>query len=773
MFDFFRHSLNMPLLSDFPLKSYAVSFSLERMVPGVDNIRHDVLISPTFANATRKIVSRLIARHAGVEKRGADSQQSGWVKEVESYKQLYKEVMRDALNKAKAKHEPQIDYLAQAALIKMLLEEIRSQYDHLIGRLKKTARKSDLALHNDWTEAPKIKDRLQVILQEREVILKRVGQEICGFWTQVEQKEIQIMRESIFGSASPFFADVIGTSLLHVQNIDNDFFILAEYDVALGRRIEDPDKYENLLFFIRHLMNQIDTQHPEGKKVNMDQRLAMAPLSEAESLESSQKEYLQKIDGWICHLGNMDLLFNFQRTKGELQVLLKQKADPGEISRTRELIERQRNMLNFFYRQFRNKGVLDRIVASYEMQPDYLVYCPPLMPQQVMQYLIVPKSRRAIKSRLKRLGKMYGRNFPIGPLNKKIKAMEQIATAKRKVHLGRFLNAFARYHRDISNCAIIKEAMDRVHIATDEKVATLSRENNTLYEFLLSHEQATSKTPIINHAIIKADVRGSTDITYQMNARGLNPASYFSLNFFDPISEILSDYDASKVFIEGDAVILSIFERENTPSDWYGVARACGIAVHMLVIIQRYNEKSRRNALPILELGVGISFLNKAPTFLFDSSNRIMISPAINQADRLSSCSKIGRRLFAGRKGPFNLYVFQSLSDEEVKESADDPYLRFNVNGIELNAAGFEKLSNEIDLKMVPGDFSDAYEQKCTLHGGKFPTKSGRYQRLIIRESQIPVVDPATMRIVRTTSRKYYEVCTHPRLYKMVRQMQK
>jgi len=39
----------------------------------------------------------------------------------------------------------------------------------------------------------------------------------------------------------------------------------------------------------------------------------------------------------------------------------------------------------------------------------------------------------------------------------------------------------------------------------------------------------------------------------------MNPASYFSLNFYEPLTKILPRYGAEKVFIEGDAVILSIF----------------------------------------------------------------------------------------------------------------------------------------------------------------------------------------------------------------------
>jgi hypothetical protein len=771
MLTIFNKAPKLPPLSSFPLGHYAPNFSLDRLVLGVDNIRYDVFLSPTFVSATRKIVTRLVTRHAGLEKPGEDVKQHNWVKEVESYKQLYREIMRDAVNKSKGQREVQIESLAQAALIRMLLEEIRSQYENLVGRLKKAVRKSELAVHNDMAEAPKLTTRLQRILHEKDAILQKVGREICGFWTEVELKDVLPMHEAVFGPRNSFFVDLINNPVLHADQPDSDIFLISEYDVVLGRRIEDPDKYEPLLFFIRRLLNQIDLVDPASKGNSIEQRMAVPELPDNAVGQVGLDSYGQKIEEILKYPGNMDLLLNWQRTRGEIQDLKKKAADSRTLNILKARIKNQKRVLGFFYRQFRRNGLLERLVAAYEMQPEYLEYCPPLIPQQIIQYLTTPKSRKVIHNRLKRMKQMYNRSYSLSPLYKKIKAMEQMTAAKRKNYLIRFVNAFSRYHRDKSNADIFMESVGRIHPATDEKVILLSRENNTLYEFLLPHEQAEDKAPIINHVVIKADVRGSTDITYQMNERGLNPASYFSLNFFDPISETLSEYDANKVFIEGDAIILSIFERKDTPSGWYGVARACGIAINMLIIIQRYNEKSRKYMLPILELGIGVSFLDKAPAFLFDGNSRIMISPAINHADRLSSCSKTGRKLFADKKSPFNLYVFQTLSDEELSATADDLYMRYNVNGIELSVSGFAKLSHEIDLKVLKNDFVDPLGQKCSLYIGTFPTQSGRYQRLILREAFIPVVDPLTLKTLKVTSRKYYEICTHPKLYAWARQL--
>jgi hypothetical protein len=371
-----------------------------------------------------------------------------------------------------------------------------------------------------------------------------------------------------------------------------------------------------------------------------------------------------------------------------------------------------------------------------------------------------------VKSRLKRLKKLYGKTFSLWPLNRKVVQMERMASRRKKEYLVRFLRAFCRYHRDFCCYNIYREAAERINLVTDKKILALSRANRTLYEFLLPHEQESGEKPIMNHTIIKADLRGSTDITHQMNDRGLNPASYFSLNFFDPITEILSEYDAHKVFIEGDAIILSIFEREDTPSTWYGVARACGMAINMLMIIKRYNKKSLHYHLPLLELGIGICHRADAPTFLFDGDNRIMISPAINLADRLSGCHKSVRRFIHNKTSPFNLYVFQGASDQELQATTDDLFLRYNVNGIELNEVGFRKLAQEIDLKQFYGDIPELRLEKIRLYTGKFPTRSGRYQRLVVREADVPAVDPANFSQHHVTKRKYYEICTSPAIYK-------
>ena len=57
-------------------------------------------------------------------------------------------------------------------------------------------------------------------------------------------------------------------------------------------------------------------------------------------------------------------------------------------------------------------------------------------------------------------------------------------------------------------------------------------------------------------------MRGSTGITKDLLAAGMNPASHFSMNLHEPVKRMLERYGAAKVFIEGDAIILAIYETE-------------------------------------------------------------------------------------------------------------------------------------------------------------------------------------------------------------------
>jgi hypothetical protein len=755
-----KYFSKLPDTRDLPLKTYALCFSLDKLTPGVDNVRYDVHLSPGFLKSVGNTIFEIIVSQANAGRLLKMEKKQTWNIEKDEFKKLCCDILLAGINRAKSDREMQIDFLAQAAIVKFITEETGRQFTHLLERLAHITRKNELAQHQNLDFTIRVKDERARIKRERRAIIQNVAREIFSWFNDVQNNQVKQMREANFGPIAILPKEFFKNPILHTEHPLDDFFMLEEY-VLMGHRLDDPDRYEAILSLNRSLLKTILA--PEQISGH---RLKDTTGNYSENRQLTKQDLTDMhIDSLGKHPGNIDILLNVFNSEEKLKSLKKKEGPKEKIKKLAIQCRKQRALLNYVYKIFTKAGLVKKISAAYEIGPLCREYCPPLAPQQILQFLTIRRTRSTIIQQLRRLEGFYNKEFPVIPLKNKIKLLRGMNTVKKKEYLIRFLKDFTRYHRDLNNFKLIRMAMDHINLTREEKIITLSRANHTLHEFLLPHEYVLEEKPIINHVILKTDVRGSTDITHQMRKRGLNPASYFSLNLFDPINFILSEYGAEKVFIEGDAIILSIFEHQDTPGGWYSVGQACGLAMKVLLIVKRYNVLNIKHHLPILELGIGISYQNHPPTFLFDNEKRIMISPAINLADRLAGCSKQVRSLMALNKSPFNLYVFQTAQEAAMSATTDDLFLRYNVNGIELSTQAFEKLSEEIDLEKRTVLIPELQDAKIKIHTGKFPTITGKYQNLIVREAHIPEVAADTLKTIGPTHRKYYEVCTTPELY--------
>jgi hypothetical protein len=745
---------------------YSAHFSLNHIIPGVDNFSYDVHLSPVFRESVSKIVFHLILKVANADE--DIDVHFNWIKEKEKFKRLCRDIMLDAVKRAKmGDGEIQIDYLAQIAVCKFLIQETNNQFEELLTRFNNQVWEYESTDNDDLVlQTLSLKERVLEIRHKRSMIISEASREIFQYLLE-SQSPLKERREANYGRKSLLKDDIFINPILHIDNQSDDNFMLENY-VLLGNRIDDPDRYETLLQLINELLGKLNIvqdkeKEPNGKESNPDEGVeGSEKKTEIESL---------KIDGWIRQAETVDLLLDYFQTGIEIEERKnKLNQDEGELQGFEAIKKEQKRIFNFFYNKFKQRKLINRIFASYEMQPAYLEYCPPLVPQQVVQYLTSIPAKKSVTAYLNRLKVYYGKPFSLVNLKKTGMRIGRLTVQKRHEYFLKFLKGFFKYHCDLENFKLLKKALDRVSLVTDEKTIALSKTNNTLYEFLLPQEQVfeLDTKPVTSHVIMKADVRGATFITKQLRESGLNPASYFSLNFFNPISEVVSQYGALKVFIEGDAIILAILERKDDEAGKYCVSRGCGLAINMLSVIQRYNAKSRKYKLPILELGVGICYQNAPPAYLIDGKKRIMISPAINLADRLSSCHKTLRRVMDKGGKAFNLYVYQSTGDGDKGLSDDEIILRFNVNGIELNQAGFEKLTKEIDLKTMNCLIPEIQKEPIIIHTGKFPLVTGSSQRLIIREDWVQELNTVNYQPSGKVNRKYFEVCTMDILKKYV-----
>jgi class 3 adenylate cyclase len=339
--------------------------------------------------------------------------------------------------------------------------------------------------------------------------------------------------------------------------------------------------------------------------------------------------------------------------------------------------------------------------------------------------------------------------------------------AERAKVAARFLGDFFHYHRDLRRLEILNAALDSVNLVPNERLQELSRVNGTLYEFLLPEEkQQVDSDRVLRHVVLKADVRDSTRLTRTMMEKGMNPASYFSLNFYDPVNKLLEKYGARKLFLEGDAIILAILEREGEPG--LAVSRMCVLAREIIEIVRGYNELMQRAGMPQLELGLGITLQESAPLYLMDGEHQIMISEALNESDRLSSCNKRARKFMEPQAGPFHVYAFQA---EELNDDGnpEDVILSFNLGGIRMNEAAYRKLQQEITLEplkvRLPASLASSDKGEYKLFSAMVPVDRDIFRKIVVRESRIPRIDPADFSVKGWTERLYYEVCTDPVIY--------
>lgn len=760
MLNFWESFKKQPSLKKLNLKRYQFFYFLDKLVLGVDNIHFDVHISPQFCNILKRTVYLLMIKHSESEDFFNSYKRESCEIEKETLKRVCTEVLTDGINRAKSANQVQIDFLCQTALAKLFLKEIKDQYKNLIAHCEPLLRMHQLSHHNQ-DQIFIIKDKLADIKMHRNQIIGLVGEELFGLLNEIQVKKLRNLRETHFRPEDILPDNYFINPLLHTDNSVDDFFLIEEY-VLFGQRSKDPDNFTNVKSIINELLGQFDlgqenTDNDPFADVNKNKRQKDNFLP-----DTNQNVF----DPWIMEPSNIDLLFNYFDSEVLYKNLKKAKKSIDTLQKIKEQIKTQKILLNIFYRKFKKQQLLKQIVASFEMKKVYGDYCPPMQPRQIREFLVDFWSRIYITYQQKRLRSVYGEAFSLAPLQQTIKRIHSLSTAEKKQHLITFLNKFSQYNRDLFNSRILRDGMSSINIVTEENIALLSRENRSLYEFLLPEERVKEEKPIASHVIIKADIRGSMEINNIMIKRKLNPASYFSLNFFDPISAILSEYDAAKVFIEGDAIILSIFENENTPQSSYSVARACGLAIKILQIVRSYNEKNKENNLPILEIGIGICYSDGPPAFLFDGDSRIMISSAINLADRLSSCDKKIRKRLKNQNPLFNLFEFKNAMEEDIDASAEDTSLRYNVNGVELSVDGFNKLVKEINLKKVI--YKAGRGENVNLYTGKVPTVSGNYQQIAVRESTVYAIKPETMEVTGETSKKYYEVCTSHEIYDFI-----
>ena len=812
------------------LEPYSAEIRLTNLTVGLDNIHYDVFLSPRFVEFTRKYLLDLVRQVVNIsllygkeQERGRDrDRRPSGQPEHSAFRKLLTEILQESLTRAKFQQSIETDVLHRLALLKFLSQETSNQFASILVECKDWIRsRGELFEHSE--QAHVMRSKIAEVQADRKNVIRQVGETLYRVWRDVEDGALLKTRRALFGDDFREMYDLLQNHFLFVEAGNDDHFFLENY-ILLGNFVNDPDRFEVfdtlLLDFVRdYVLSGDDDDELAKARKNHERSLEQARLlrSELARLEEEHDEAAirasdadrsfsslfkrkpapsagahheldevrRKITSLERNLEDLEpqiesakqrMDFLAEELKSRIGDYLNQPDNATRMFDARAAenesgedagapAEIRRHLLEEWVHRLEERDLLFHVLAGYELRKIAPEYCPPIHLQQLKKALVYREEAKRVSQILE---KFPARKVSMKKLEDSSRAIRR-RTVQETLTIGlQFAEDLMRLRRDRRNYQQVVAWMERINLVHSERARELSRANKSLYEFLHPEEGRPAEDPVSNHVVIKADVRGSTGITKDLLARGMNPASHFSMNLHDPVKRMLERYGAAKVFIEGDAIILAIYETESTRATQRAVARACVLAREILAVTAAYNARAKSSDLPPLELGVGVAFQDSAPSIWMDADSRIMISRALNLSDRLSSCAKMAKRLFQSNPSPFNVYLLQTLMEDVAADEGEELLVRYNLNGIELNEEGFQKLSAEISLSPMSGNFPLPWgKERVQLYFGEVPLGES-LEPVVIRKGFVRQLLPGG-KIGAQGTRAYYEVCTDAKLLELAR----
>jgi class 3 adenylate cyclase len=797
------------------LEPYRAELRLGSLTPGIDNIHYDVYLSPRFLETARQYLSVAVRNAANLQQFfGRDLRQSR-PSDTAQFRKLLTELLQNGITRAQFEKNIEYDLLLRLAVLKFFIQEIGSEFASLIVECKEDIRARG-AVFEHSEQAHVKRAQIAELQSNRKAIARRVGQSLFHMLKELDETVLVKSRRALFGEDFTEFYDLLTNRLLFVENGSDDYLFLEHY-VLLGNFLQDPDRFENfdalLIDFLRdYVITDANTQELRNAQEAYGRLVeqALGRRSELAKLEEEQEEVLRRVGGSDSFLPGIfkrrggaesemnlavlrrrqaDLEFKLAEISPELEAA-KQKVDflteefrnrlgdyLNEPQNARRLFdpsatgghsgdaEVRERLLEEWHHRLEERDLLGYVLASYEVCNLSADFCPPVHLQQLRRALL---SRDELKRVEKVLSQFPARNFSLKRIEEAAKALKRYSHEDSKAAALRFAQDLMRLRRDRRNYHHVAALLEKINLVRSDRQRELSRANNSLYEFVFPDERRETDDPVVSHTVIKADVRGSTEITKDLLGRGLNPASHFSLTLHEPVKKLLERHGAAKVFLEGDAIILAIYETESNRTGQRAVAKACVLAREIIEVTQAYNIKAEASNLPRLELGVGVAFQNSAPSVWSDGDSKIMISKALNLSDRLSSCSKVARRLLDKNASPFRVFSLQTVIEGAAEEEGDELLMRFNMNGIELNEEGFQKLTSEISMFPLEGSFPMPWgKDRAQLYYGELPL-GDVLEPIVVRRGMTREL-LAGGKIGEPMSRPYFEVCVNTKLLELAR----
>ncbi|MDJ0805902.1 MAG: hypothetical protein QNJ78_03625 [Gammaproteobacteria bacterium] len=740
-----------PTVTDFlaPMRvRRAPVIHMQRFQTGIDNLHVDVVLSKRFRAVLSDLVRMMVVED--LSKQGYSIASKPLTKEhFDAFRDVYRDLLDGSLRQSHGSIPiTDLVMLLQLSLLKVLLACPSLVINGLREQLNRDA---DLPARGNDGRSLELHERRVAIAKFEPGVLYRSLRRLFKAVQQMETGELRKIRKSVIGTSWVIPRQLLFNPLLHLPNLSIEAYLMNHYPIiCLDRDHESFFAATNELFCEVFTDYLPEWAQPVGSSATASEKTGQTESFQVRDrawrggfsefldghrlLEQSlqEEEFKELRYSWLDTPNNIDLLFQQSQGTQWFKGIGGRNAGNASAKQDVDWAGFQKKTVNTLLKRLEKTGILRRAIASYRTPRLYHQLHERVPVRDIYQYLSGIVSRRSMIKRLNGISPNTA-DESIRALDTVVNYLRHIPTSKQEEYASRYLRDFLTFRRDLKLAHFAYQQMSYIRLLEDTESINLSKDNATLYEFRLGSETGRAEEKIRSHVVLKADIRGSTEITHQLMQKRLNPATHFSLNFFGPINKLLERFNTQKVFVEGDALILTVLEYTGMAGNQaLTVAYACGLACKIISVMEAQNQQNRAHGLPKLELGLGISFSGESPAYLYDDRRKIMISPAINQADRLSSCAAELRKNNSWKRNNHHaVEVMQSAGKADTKQKL----LRYNVNGIDLDPPAFEKLRSEISMHKVP--LSDRSNRYNHYYAGRFIDRLGTSHWLVVREGPI------------------------------------
>src|SRR5438445_11716306 len=283
------------------LKSYDVTIPMGSLAIGVDNIHHDVFLSPRFVQVARDYLFDLIRQHtsrtyfSGIDLRATRGPDHG------GFRKLLTELLQSSLTQAKYHKNIEMDLLFRLSLLKFLTSEMVNQFANLIHEGKEWIRQRGEHFERSQ-QAHVIKARLSELQASRRQVVRRVCQHVAQILAEIEENSIAKTRRALFGEDFAPYYELCKIRLIFLDGGKDDLFFLENY-VLLGNYVRDPDRFEAMDALFQEFLREAgitvadDPAHKEAVETHTALReRVQATRNEITNLEEQREATRKRLD---------------------------------------------------------------------------------------------------------------------------------------------------------------------------------------------------------------------------------------------------------------------------------------------------------------------------------------------------------------------------------------------------------------------------------------------------------------------------------------------